>query len=109
MNEVWSMYAKISFWSCGSLARDLHAAFDACQLAPIAHAIPKRKSPSLKSPTLIHGRSYALQLLSRLKILRVSTGPQFTPYAPPLWLRLASATLRSAIGSIAAASAPPLA
>ena len=23
MNEVWSMYAKISFWSCGSLARDL--------------------------------------------------------------------------------------
>ena len=24
MNEVWSMYAKISFWSCGSLARDLH-------------------------------------------------------------------------------------
>ena len=23
MNEVWSMYAKISFWSCDSLARDL--------------------------------------------------------------------------------------
>ena len=24
MNEVWSMYAKNSFWSCGSLARDLN-------------------------------------------------------------------------------------
>ena len=24
MNEVWSMYAKILFWSCGSLARDLY-------------------------------------------------------------------------------------